>query len=51
MGKTDKSFLSPGNKLISQFFLWGKNRPAHSVPGKKTDWGKTDRVTPANVNA
>ena len=27
------------------FFPWGKNGPAHSFPGEKTDWGKFRPVT------
>ena len=30
-----------------QFFLQGKNGPAHSFPWEKTDWGKFLPVTPA----
>ena len=29
-----------GKKLTSQFFPRGKNGPAHSFPGEKTDWGE-----------
>ena len=31
--------------MTGQFFPRGKNGPAHSFPGEKTDWGKNDRYT------
>ena len=29
-----------GKEWAGLFFPWGKNGPAHSFPGEKTDWGE-----------
>ena len=35
-GKTDWV----GKEWAGLLFPWGKNGPAHSFPGEKTDWGE-----------
>ena len=36
-----------GKEWAGLLFPRGKNGPAHSFPGEKTDWGKFRPVTPA----
>ena len=36
-----------GKEWAGLFYPLGKNGPAHSFPGEKTDWGKFRPVTPA----
>ena len=38
--KLTSQFLPPWKKLTSHFLPRGKNGPAYSFPGEKTDWGK-----------
>ena len=38
-----------GKEWAGLFFPRGKNGPAHSFPGEKTDWGKFWPVTPGHV--
>ena len=53
VGKKLTSQIFPRGKKLTgqfQFFPKGKNGPAHSFPGEKTDWGKTDRYTGIEVS-